>query len=58
MRSPTPTCADTAALIAQRAQVPGAGDTTKLVGASRTGFAQDADLDVALTAEDMLDAYR
>ncbi len=50
--------ADTAALIAQRARVPGAEQATKLVGVSRRGFAKDAGLDVALTAQQILAAYR
>lgn len=50
--------ADTAALIAQRTQVPGATHTTKLAGVSGTDFAPDAGLDVTLTAADILDAYR
>jgi AAA+ ATPase superfamily predicted ATPase len=49
--------ADTAALIAGRAHVPGAGSNARLVGVSRNGFAPDAGLDVALGAQDLLDAY-
>lgn len=50
--------ADTAALIAQSAHVPGCTPTTKLIGVSRRNFTNDAGLDVALTAQDLLDAYR
>jgi len=49
---------DTATLIGQRAQVPGAGAATKLVGIAREGFAPDAGLDLALSARDIIDAYR
>jgi uncharacterized protein len=50
--------ADTAALIAQSAHVPGCTPTTKLIGVSRRDFTDDAGLDVALTAQDVLDAWR
>jgi hypothetical protein len=38
--------------------VPGAEPTTVRVGVSRTGFAAGLDLDVALTPDDLLDAWR
>lgn len=50
--------ADTTALAAQRASVPGAGVATKLVGVSRGGFDADAGLDVVLSADDIVAAYR
>jgi hypothetical protein len=49
---------DTAALAAQRAQLPGADAGAKLVGVARAGFARNAGLDVALSARDILAAYR
>ena len=48
---------DTRALSQQRAAVPGAEDAL-LVGVSRSGFAADAGLDVALTPADLLEAWR
>jgi len=49
---------DTAALIAGRAAVPGADAATALVGVSRQGFDVGAGLDVALSAEKIVSAYR
>ncbi|MFW5934139.1 MAG: hypothetical protein ACOCT8_05365 [Actinomycetota bacterium] len=39
-------------------QVPGWQSTTKLVGVSRTDFKTEVELDVALTPQDLLDAWR
>ena len=50
--------ADTAALLAQRAAVPGADAATALVCASRHGFDADVGLDVELTPNDIIAAYR
>jgi uncharacterized protein len=50
--------ADLGALTRQRASLPGADDATLLVGVSRSGFARGLALDVALSAEDILAAYR
>lgn len=49
--------ADIAQLVRDRALVPGADDRTPMVGVSRTGFTTTG-LSVALTAEDLLDAWR
>jgi uncharacterized protein len=51
------TASDTRALSEQRATVPGAEDAL-LVGVSRSGFAADAALDVALSADDLIAAWR
>ena len=48
---------DVAALIAHRAQVPGATDDTLLVGVSRSGFAT-SDLDIAIGPEELIAAWR
>lgn len=48
--------ADTERLILARKQVPGA-DSALLVGVSRSGFAADAGLDVALGPEDLIRAW-
>lgn len=48
---------DTRELIRLRANVPGAEDSL-LVGVSRSGFTADAGLDVALTADDLIEAWR
>lgn len=48
--------ADTEQLILQRKQVPGA-DGALLVGVSRSGFAEDAGLDVALCPRDLIRAW-
>jgi AAA+ ATPase superfamily predicted ATPase len=48
---------DLAALNAQRGNVPGVTGDTRLVGVSRTGF-NVSGLDVELTADDIIDAYR
>jgi AAA+ ATPase superfamily predicted ATPase len=50
--------ADGLALAAHRAEVPGAGDDTPLVGVSAQGFDDDAPLDVRLTPEDLVAAWR
>lgn len=49
---------DLAALAALAGRVPGADQKTALVGVSRTGFERSGALDVALTAQDLLDAWR
>lgn len=49
--------ADLAALIAGRQNVPGAGDSSILVGVSRSGYST-ADLDVELGPTDIVDAWR
>lgn len=46
------------ALAAQREQVPGASDHTPLVGVSAQGFEDDAPLDVRLTPDDLIGAWR
>jgi len=51
------TAADSRALSQQRAAVPGA-ENALLVAVSRSGFAVDAGLDVALTPADLLEAWR
>lgn len=48
---------DFTALIDQRASLPGADDSTTLLGVSRTGFAPGLALDVSLAPEDILAAY-
>lgn len=50
--------ADTAALASQRAAVPGTHDSTALLGVSRQGFGADSGLDVQLTPDDIVAAYR
>ncbi len=50
--------ADLAALMLQRASLPGATDTTALIGVSRSGFTRGVALDISLTPEDILAAYR
>jgi AAA+ ATPase superfamily predicted ATPase len=50
--------ADGLALAARRDDVPGAGEETLLVGMSSTGFDDDAPLDVRLTPEDLVEAWR
>lgn len=50
--------ADAATLATQRAAVPGADADTLLLGVSRAGFDADASLDLRLTPEDLLAAYR
>lgn len=50
--------ADAALLATQRAAVPGADANTLLLGVSRRGFAGNAGLDLRLTPEDLLAAYR
>lgn len=49
---------DAEKLASHRAEVPGAGDKTPLVGISSRGFAADAALDLRLTPEDLIDAWR
>ncbi len=49
---------DTAALTAQRAAVPGADTSTALVAVSRQGFESNIGLDLALTPDDIIAAYR
>lgn len=49
---------DALALAARRDDVPGAGDGTLLVGVSSRGFDDDAPLDVRLSAEELIDAWR
>src|SRR5665811_310701 len=48
---------DLAALIAARPQVPGAGEATRLVGVSRSGFATH-EFDVELGPEELIAAWR
>lgn len=50
--------ADALALASRREQVPGAGDATPLLGVSSQGFDRDAPLDVRLSADDLIDAWR
>jgi uncharacterized protein len=50
--------ADAGQLASQRTQVPGANDATLLVGVSRHGFDNDAQLDIRLGPDDIIDAYR
>jgi len=49
---------DAAALAALRADVPGAGDPTLLVGVSRRGFERDTRLDVEVTPDELVAAHR
>lgn len=49
--------ADAEELAARRTQVPGAGDKTLLLGVSSQGFAADADLDLRLSPQDLIDAW-
>lgn len=49
--------ADAAALIVQRASLPGASESTPLVGVSRSGFQRGLALDVELGAEEIVAAY-
>ena len=48
---------DLAALVAAHSQVPGAGESTRLVGVSRSGFATH-ELDVELGPEELIAAWR
>ncbi len=48
--------ADAEQLIVRRQQVPGAGNAL-LVGVSRSGFAADSGLDLALSPEDLIEAW-
>jgi len=50
--------ADAAALARHLAALPGADERTLLVGVSRNGFDPDAALDLRLTPEDLIAAYR
>lgn len=50
--------ADANALTAARAQVPGAEETTLLVGVSRSGFSPSAALDIQIGPEELLKAWR
>ena len=50
--------ADRAALATQRASVPGADEDTALLGVARQTFDADAGLDIQLTADDIVAAYR
>lgn len=50
--------ADAAALASTRADVPGAGSDALLVGVSRGAFSDGGALDVRLSAEDLLGAWR
>lgn len=50
--------ADSIALAETRSQVPGVGEETPLVGVSSSGFAKDAPLDVRLTPDDLIAAWR
>jgi AAA+ ATPase superfamily predicted ATPase len=50
--------ADSITLAEARSQVPGAGEVTPLVGVSSSGFEKDAPLDVRLTPDDLIAAWR
>lgn len=50
--------ADLGELASRRAQVPGASETTLLVGVSSRGFEPRAGVDVRLSPEDLIDAWR
>jgi len=50
--------ADAISLAVSRPEVPGAGGETPLVGVSSSGFDDDTPLDVRLTADDLVDAWR
>jgi uncharacterized protein len=50
--------ADGLELAAQRSAIPGASDETLLVGVSAQGFEDDAPLDVRLSPEDLIAAWR
>ncbi len=50
--------ADALELASRRAQVPGAGERTPLLGISSSGFAADTPLDLRLSPEDLIDAWR
>lgn len=50
--------ADAQALAAQRSEVPGAGAETLLVGVSSRGFDAGASLDVALSPQNLIGAWR
>lgn len=50
--------ADAITLAETRSQVPGAGKATPLVGVSSSGFEKDASLDVRLTPDDLVAAWR
>ena len=50
--------ADALALASQRAQVPGAGEKTKLIGISSNGFAADTPLDLRISPDQLIDAWR
>ena len=49
---------DTAELASRRTLVPGAGEKTMLLGISSRGFAADSGLDLQLSPDDLLDAWR
>lgn len=49
---------DALELAARRTQVPGAGEDTPLVGISSRGFDDDTPLDVQLSPQDLIDAWR
>jgi uncharacterized protein len=49
---------DSAALATKGRLVPGANDSTKLIGVSRRGFTARAGLDIQLEPEDIIAAYR
>jgi uncharacterized protein len=50
--------ADAIALAETRPHLPGAGETTPLLGVSSSGFEQDAPLDLRLTPPDLIAAWR
>lgn len=50
--------ADAIALAETRPHVPGAGETTPLLGVSSSGFENDASLDLRLTPQDLIAAWR
>ncbi len=49
---------DLSALARQRYALPGASEGTPLLGVSRNGFARGVSLDIALSADDIVAAYR
>ncbi|HEX5761995.1 MAG TPA: ATP-binding protein [Solirubrobacterales bacterium] len=50
--------ADGLALAAARSEIPGASDSTRLVGVSAQGFDDDAPLDTRLSPDDLIAAWR
>lgn len=50
--------ADALELAARRAQIPGTGEKTLLIGVSSRGFDPDVPLDAQLSPQDLLGAWR